>query len=86
MNTSIVESTETTPEQVNKPNLIRILFSTEIVYAQPKFGKSGKKICCSCPETKKPRDECVVSKGEEHCKDYIDAHKACLRQEGFFVR
>jgi hypothetical protein len=24
----------------------------------PKLGKSGKKICCSCPETKKVR--CVV--------------------------
>ena len=26
--------------------------------------KSGKKICCCCPETKKARDECVVFKGE----------------------
>lgn len=26
--------------------------------------KSGKKICCCCPETKQARDECVVFKGE----------------------
>ncbi|EWM25988.1 cytochrome c oxidase copper chaperone [Nannochloropsis gaditana] len=50
---------------------------------QPKLGKSGKKICCSCPDTKKIRDECVVNKGEEACADAIEAHKACLRAEGF---
>jgi len=52
-----------------------------------KLGKSGKKICCSCPETRKPRDECVVMFGEEHpeCKRFIEAHKACLRSEGFDV-
>jgi len=33
--------------------------------AKPMVGKSGKKICCSCPETRKPRDECVVLHGEE---------------------
>eukprot|EP01036_Dinobryon_divergens_P059548 gene59548-79455_t len=43
--------------------------------AQPQLGKSGKRICCSCPDTKKLRDECVVSKGEEHCAEYIEAHK-----------
>ena len=51
----------------------------------PQLGKSGKKICCSCPETKKPRDECIVTKGEEHCGDLIEAHKRCLRLEGFKV-
>ena len=51
----------------------------------PAVGKSGKKICCSCPETKKPRDECIVVKGEESCKDLIEAHKKCLREEGFKV-
>jgi hypothetical protein len=29
--------------------------------------KSGKKICCCCPETKQARDECVVFKGEGEC-------------------
>ena len=52
---------------------------------KPQVGKSGKKICCSCPETRKPRDECVVNHGEENCQKYIEAHKACLREEGFKV-
>lgn len=53
--------------------------------AAPVLGKSGKKICCSCPETKKARDLCVVTNGEELCKDIIEAHKVCLRSEGFRV-
>ena len=52
---------------------------------QPKLGKSGKKICCSCPETKKARDLCLMEKGEERCKELIEAHKRCLREEGFVV-
>jgi cytochrome c oxidase assembly protein subunit 17 len=36
-------------------------------------------------DTKKVRDACVVTKGEEFCKSEIDAHKACLREEGFSV-
>jgi cytochrome c oxidase assembly protein subunit 17 len=48
-------------------------------------GKSGKKICCSCPETKKVRDECVVTNGQEQCLQAIEAHKACLRAEGFRI-
>jgi cytochrome c oxidase assembly protein subunit 17 len=51
----------------------------------PKLGKSGKKICCSCPETKLVRDTCVVTNGQEHCATEIEAHKACLRTEGFRV-
>lgn len=49
-------------------------------------GKSGKKICCACPETKGVRDECIVTKGEEECRDLIEAHKACLREEGFVIK
>lgn len=52
----------------------------------PPVGKSGKKICCACPETRKPRDECVVMFGEEACAAQIDAHKACLRRDGFDVK
>jgi cytochrome c oxidase assembly protein subunit 17 len=52
----------------------------------PVVGKSGKKICCSCPETKEVRDLCVVTKGEENCADVIEAHKKCLREEGFDVK
>mmetsp|Transcript_28082 Transcript_28082/g.48543 ORF Transcript_28082/g.48543 Transcript_28082/m.48543 type:complete len:80 (+) Transcript_28082:28-267(+) len=52
----------------------------------PKIGRSGKKICCSCPDTKKLRDECVVMNGEENCLDLINAHKECLRAEGFTIK
>eukprot|EP00339_Tiarina_fusa_P012241 CAMPEP_0117031386 /NCGR_PEP_ID=MMETSP0472-20121206/22567_1 /TAXON_ID=693140 ORGANISM="Tiarina fusus, Strain LIS" /NCGR_SAMPLE_ID=MMETSP0472 /ASSEMBLY_ACC=CAM_ASM_000603 /LENGTH=71 /DNA_ID=CAMNT_0004739705 /DNA_START=62 /DNA_END=277 /DNA_ORIENTATION=+ len=50
--------------------------------------KTGKPICCCCPETKKARDECVVFKGEDdpECQKFIEAHKACLRDEGFDVK
>ena len=47
--------------------------------------KPKKKICCACPETKSARDECITLKGEEACKKLIEAHKACLRKEGFNV-
>jgi len=53
--------------------------------AQPVLGKSGKKICCSCPDTKNLRDACVVAKGQESCSPEIEAHKQCLRLEGFRV-
>ena len=59
--------------------------NTQDTKPPPQLGKSGKKICCSCPETKKPRDECIVTKGEEHCGALIEAHKRCLRLEGFKV-
>lgn len=49
----------------------------------PQRGKSGKKICCSCPDTRRLRDLCMVEKGQEHCKEFIEAHNACLREEGF---
>ena len=53
----------------------------------PKFGKSGKKICCSCPTTKKARDACTLEHGPDSdlCKELIEAHKVCLRSEGFIV-
>jgi cytochrome c oxidase assembly protein subunit 17 len=44
-----------------------------------------KKICCACPQTKQTRDECVVQNGEEACAVLIEAHKVCLRAEGFDV-
>ncbi|VEL22284.1 unnamed protein product [Protopolystoma xenopodis] len=40
------------------------------------------KMCCMCPETRKRRDECIISKGEEQCFDLIEAHKRCLREFG----
>ncbi|KAK4420361.1 Cytochrome c oxidase copper chaperone 1 [Sesamum alatum] len=47
--------------------------------------KPRKKICCACPETKKLRDECVVEHGEAACQKWIEAHRKCLRAEGFNV-
>ena len=47
--------------------------------------KPKKKICCACPDTKKLRDECIVQHGEEKCSKLIEAHRQCLRAEGFNV-
>lgn len=51
----------------------------------PAAPKEKKKICCACPETKARRDECVVEKGEAACAKLIEAHRQCLRAEGFNV-
>jgi hypothetical protein len=37
-------------------------------------------------ETKKLRDACVVTRGEEHCAGEIEAHKVCLRADGFEIK
>ncbi|RKP11092.1 cytochrome C oxidase copper chaperone-domain-containing protein [Thamnocephalis sphaerospora] len=50
------------------------------------LGPDGKplKPCCSCPETKRARDECMLRTGdEEACATLIEAHKQCLRDLGF---
>lgn len=47
--------------------------------------KKKLKPCCACPETKKPRDECIMQKGEENCGDLIEAHKKCMRDLGFKI-
>ena len=44
-----------------------------------------KKICCACPITKNARDACIPEHDEEKCKYLIEAHKQCLRDEGFDV-
>lgn len=43
------------------------------------------KICCACPDTRKIRDECVVTKGQDNCNDVIEQHKKCLRGLGFKI-
>uniref|UniRef100_T2MDZ7 Cytochrome c oxidase copper chaperone n=1 Tax=Hydra vulgaris TaxID=6087 RepID=T2MDZ7_HYDVU len=43
------------------------------------------KPCCACPETKIPRDKCIMEKGEENCEDLIEAHKQCMRSLGFKI-
>ncbi|KAI5662568.1 hypothetical protein M9H77_21891 [Catharanthus roseus] len=55
------------------------------VASAPADSKPKKKICCACPETKKLRDECIVEHGESACEKFIEAHRKCLRAEGFKV-
>ncbi|OWZ64371.1 hypothetical protein AYX14_03980 [Cryptococcus neoformans] len=47
------------------------------------------KPCCACPETKQARDDCFIKsapgEGETNCRDFIEAHKACMRGYGFKV-
>jgi len=43
------------------------------------------KPCCACPETKRPRDECIIERGEENCRELIEAHKECMRSLGFKI-
>jgi len=43
------------------------------------------KPCCACPETKRVRDECIMENGEEHCANFIEAHKKCMRDLGFNI-
>ena len=51
-----------------------------------KSGEEKKlKPCCACPETKRARDTCIVENGEEHCRELIEAHKACLKRHGFNI-
>ncbi len=81
---------ETNKSEENKVRLSFITTTTSYylyIYQcpAPTLGKSGKRICCSCPETKVLRDECVITNGEDKCADVIEAHKACLRKEGFKV-
>ncbi|KAL3508672.1 hypothetical protein ACH5RR_028073 [Cinchona calisaya] len=55
------------------------------VVASGPASKPRKKICCACPDTKKLRDECIVEHGEAACEKWIEAHRKCLRAEGFNV-
>lgn len=50
-----------------------------------KSDKPKLKPCCACPETRKARDACIVEKGEENCKELIEAHKRCMREMGFNI-
>ncbi|KAL3848634.1 hypothetical protein ACJIZ3_010516 [Penstemon smallii] len=56
-----------------------------IPFEDTNSSKPKKKICCACPETKKLRDECIVTNGESACEKWIEAHRKCLRAEGFNV-
>ncbi|GAB2277953.1 Cytochrome c oxidase copper chaperone [Dionaea muscipula] len=52
---------------------------------EPTPKPKNKSICCACPDTKKLRDECMLEHGEAACTKWIEAHKQCLRAEGFNV-
>ena len=43
------------------------------------------KACCACPETKQVRDACIMENGEADCQDLIEAHKKCMREQGFKI-
>jgi len=44
------------------------------------------KPCCSCPETRKLRDDCMFEHGdEEKCKEFIEAHRECMKKLGFNI-
>ena len=47
--------------------------------------KKPLKPCCACPETKQPRDACIIENGEENCTELIEAHKKCMRDLGFKI-
>ena len=49
--------------------------------------KEKKRPCCVCKETRAARDLCVAEFGPDHlnCIKLIEAHKQCLRDEGFKV-
>ncbi|XP_041858585.1 cytochrome c oxidase copper chaperone [Melanotaenia boesemani] len=59
--------------------------SVEPVAVTGSTEKKPLKPCCACPETKKVRDTCIIEKGEENCKDLIEAHKDCMRALGFKI-
>ena len=87
---SAVGGVRTTPPSTAPPALsvvspIVVPFAAAAEGTGPKLGKSGKKICCSCPATKEIRDQCVTMKGKGQCLEAIEAHRRCLREEGFNV-
>ncbi|EDO41504.1 predicted protein [Nematostella vectensis] len=54
--------------------------------SEEKPGEKKKlKACCACPVTKKARDACIVEHGEEKCSYLIEAHKQCMRDQGFNI-
>lgn len=59
--------------------------STDAAAAPAEGEKPKLKICCSCPETKKLRDQCVLINGEEKCQVEIQNHLDCLRKLGFNI-
>ncbi|EGD77680.1 cytochrome c oxidase copper chaperone [Salpingoeca rosetta] len=55
------------------------------ISVKPASDQKNMKPCCACPETKKPRDKCIMEYGEENCYHLIAAHKACMQALGFKI-
>lgn len=73
------------PVAVPSPEIPAVNEGSAAPAATAADSKPRKKICCACPDTKRLRDECVVEHGESACAKWIEAHKRCLRAEGFNV-
>jgi len=74
------------PVAVPSPEIPAVNGGSSAATAAPATeSKPKKKICCACPDTKRLRDECIVEHGESACTKWIEAHKRCLRAEGFNV-
>ncbi|XP_075154510.1 cytochrome c oxidase copper chaperone COX17 [Haematobia irritans] len=63
---------------------VKEVSASSTVEAAP-AAKPKCKACCACPETKKVRDQCIVERGESECGDLIEAHKKCMREQGFNI-
>ena len=61
------------------------VLASSSISSPPSSPPAGLKICCACPETRTPRDTCVVERGQENCTELIEQHKQCLRALGFKV-
>eukprot|EP00808_Paulinella_micropora_P015252 g73515.t1 len=70
--------------QQNKPLLPHQQKTLDSTPRDPVTGEKLK-ICCVCPDTRTKRDECIIMKGQEECKEFIDQHTKCLRDLGFKV-
>jgi cytochrome c oxidase assembly protein subunit 17 len=68
------------------PRLFLVVFDscplTNIIFlVSPAEEKPALKICCACPETRRPRDDCMVMNGEEKCAKEIEDHKVNILTE-----
>ncbi|WWD16785.1 hypothetical protein CI109_101217 [Kwoniella shandongensis] len=88
-NSSPVSKTSTSNSAASSrtasPEVCEVEVKKEVNPLNPK----GLKPCCACPETKQARDDCFIKsspgEGDENCKAFIEAHKACMRGYGFKV-
>jgi hypothetical protein len=62
-------------------------FSNSILEPLIKLPSRSHNDACTCRPSQGKRDECIAIHGPEssQCAKLIEAHKACLREEGFRV-